>query len=263
MGGRCSKPTMGRNLIWTTSSTSAGFERKLNVLYILCYLFRFHFLFTPVPNGAAICLAHRLDSTRTALCLKPAAQWGIQGWHWHWYETFARRRFRSTGRCQIRRGIPVGMRMVVGPPANTNYASSWHEIFHGWTNEVKVLSHYAGLKPGSVTCVEAVCVFHVVQSMIGQNLAFRLLAPFRGCLRASKLWLDLAKVAVPNVARNLLRNVCTRFPSHRGITRVLASTPPGTRTGERKKESFDSSWYPQFRTSSKDLGSKTVGHLCS
>ena len=37
------------------------------------------------------------------------------------------------------------MRMVVGPPADTNWASPWHEILHGWNNKVKVLSDYAGL----------------------------------------------------------------------------------------------------------------------
>ena len=52
------------------------------------------------------------------------------------------------------------MRMVVSPPAHTNWASSpWHEILHGWNNKVQVLSDYAGLKPWSVTCVEAVWKF--------------------------------------------------------------------------------------------------------
>ena len=39
------KTNHGGNFIWTTSSTSAGFECKFNFLYILCYLFRFHFFF--------------------------------------------------------------------------------------------------------------------------------------------------------------------------------------------------------------------------
>ena len=51
------------------------------------------------------------------------------------------------------------LRMVVGPPADTNWASPWHEILHGWNNKVRVLSDYAGLKPWSVTCVEAVWKF--------------------------------------------------------------------------------------------------------
>ena len=51
------------------------------------------------------------------------------------------------------------LRMVVGPPADTNWASPWHEILHGWNNKVEVLSDYAGLKPWSVTCVEAVWKF--------------------------------------------------------------------------------------------------------
>ena len=54
----------GGNLIRTTSSTSAGFECKLNFVYIFCNLFTFHFFFTPVPNGARHFLAYRLDSTR-------------------------------------------------------------------------------------------------------------------------------------------------------------------------------------------------------
>ena len=51
------------------------------------------------------------------------------------------------------------MRMVVGPPADTNWASPWHEILPGWNNKVQVLSDYAGLTPWSVTCVEAVWKF--------------------------------------------------------------------------------------------------------
>ena len=51
------------------------------------------------------------------------------------------------------------MRRVVGPPADTNWASPWHEILHGWNKKVQVLSDYAGLKPWSVTCVEAVWKF--------------------------------------------------------------------------------------------------------
>ena len=54
---------------------------------------------------------------------------------------------------------PRLMRMVVGPPANTNLASPWHDILHGWNNKVAVLSDYAGLKPWSVTCIEAVWTF--------------------------------------------------------------------------------------------------------
>ena len=38
-------------------------------------------------------------------------------------------------------------------------ASPWHEILHGWNHKVQVLSDYAGLKPWSVTCVEAVWKF--------------------------------------------------------------------------------------------------------
>ena len=51
------------------------------------------------------------------------------------------------------------LRMVVGPPADTNWASPWHEILQGWNNKVQVLSDHAGLKPWSVTCVEAVWKF--------------------------------------------------------------------------------------------------------
>ena len=28
------------------------------------------------------------------------------------------------------------MRMIVGPPAHTNWASPWHEILNGWNNKV-------------------------------------------------------------------------------------------------------------------------------
>ena len=58
-------PRNGGNLIWTTSSTSAGFECKLNFLYILCYLFKFLFFSTPVPNRARhlFGVQARLDST--------------------------------------------------------------------------------------------------------------------------------------------------------------------------------------------------------
>ena len=51
------------------------------------------------------------------------------------------------------------MHMVVGPPANTSWASPWHEMLHGWNNKVQVLSDYAGLKPWSATCIEAVRKF--------------------------------------------------------------------------------------------------------
>ena len=51
------------------------------------------------------------------------------------------------------------MRKVVGPPTDTNWASPWHEILHGWNNKVQMLSDHAGLKPWSVTCIEAVWKF--------------------------------------------------------------------------------------------------------
>ena len=51
------------------------------------------------------------------------------------------------------------LRMVVGPPTDTNWASPWHEILHGWNNKVQMLSDHAGLKPWSVTCIEAVWKF--------------------------------------------------------------------------------------------------------
>jgi len=51
------------------------------------------------------------------------------------------------------------MCMVVGPPADTNWASPWHETLHGWNDKVQVLWDYAGLKPRSVTCIEAVWRF--------------------------------------------------------------------------------------------------------
>ena len=57
------KTSTGGNPMWTTSSTSAGFECKLTFVYIFCHLFTFHFFFTPVPNGARHFLAYRLDST--------------------------------------------------------------------------------------------------------------------------------------------------------------------------------------------------------
>ena len=51
------------------------------------------------------------------------------------------------------------MHMVVGPPADTNWVSPWHDILHGWNNKVQMLSDYAGLKSWSVTCIEAVWKF--------------------------------------------------------------------------------------------------------
>ena len=51
------------------------------------------------------------------------------------------------------------MRMVVGPPADTNSASPWHDILHGWNSRVQILSDHAGLQPWSVTCIEAVWKF--------------------------------------------------------------------------------------------------------
>ena len=57
------KTSTGGNLIWATSSTSAGSECKVNFLYIFCNLLTFHFFCTPVPNGARHFLAYRLDST--------------------------------------------------------------------------------------------------------------------------------------------------------------------------------------------------------
>ena len=58
------KANSGGNPVWTTSSTSAGFGRRVHVLHIFCYVFTFHSLFTPVPNGACHFLAYRLDSAR-------------------------------------------------------------------------------------------------------------------------------------------------------------------------------------------------------
>ena len=51
------------------------------------------------------------------------------------------------------------MRMVVGPPADTNWALPWHDILLGWNNRVQILSDHAGLQPWSVTCIEAVWKF--------------------------------------------------------------------------------------------------------
>ena len=51
------------------------------------------------------------------------------------------------------------MRMVVGPPAGTNWASPWHYILHGWNNKIRVLSDHAGVKPWSATCIKAVKKF--------------------------------------------------------------------------------------------------------
>ncbi len=36
------------------------------------------------------------------------------------------------------------MRMVVGPPADTNWVSPWHDILHGWNNKVQMLQDHAG-----------------------------------------------------------------------------------------------------------------------
>ena len=67
------------------------------------------------------------------------------------------------------------MRMVVGPPADTNWASPWHDILHGWNNRVQILSNHAGLQPWSVTCIEAVwkfasyvAILPVVDGVVGQ-----------------------------------------------------------------------------------------------
>ena len=51
------------------------------------------------------------------------------------------------------------MRMVVSPPADTNWASPWHELVQRWKNNVQLLSDYAGLKLWFVTCVEAAWKF--------------------------------------------------------------------------------------------------------
>ena len=61
------KTSTGGNLLWATSSTSAGSECKVNFLHIFCNLFTFHFFFTPVPNGARQFLAYRLDFGSTRL----------------------------------------------------------------------------------------------------------------------------------------------------------------------------------------------------
>ena len=57
----------GRNLVWTTSSTSAGFRCRVNVLQKFCYVFTFHLFFTPVLRGARHFLEYRLDSARLRL----------------------------------------------------------------------------------------------------------------------------------------------------------------------------------------------------
>ena len=58
------------------------------------------------------------------------------------------------------------MRMVVGPPADTNWASPWHDILHGWNNKAKMLSDHAGLKPWSVTCIETVLEICILCSIL-------------------------------------------------------------------------------------------------
>ena len=46
------------------------------------------------------------------------------------------------------------MRMVVGPLADTNWASPWHDILH-WSNKVQMLSDYAGLEMCLLWCTFA------------------------------------------------------------------------------------------------------------
>ena len=60
------KTSTGGNPIWTTSSTSAGFDCKLNFVYIFCNLSRFISFSRLCPMGPAIFWrtgSTRLDST--------------------------------------------------------------------------------------------------------------------------------------------------------------------------------------------------------
>ena len=66
------KTSIGGNPIWMTSSTSAGFDCKLNFVYIFCNLSRFISFSRLCPMGPAIFLAYRLDSTRLDTPAGPA-----------------------------------------------------------------------------------------------------------------------------------------------------------------------------------------------
>ena len=56
------------------------------------------------------------------------------------------------------------MRMVVGPPADTNSVSPWHGVLHGGNSKAETLSDYARMKLWPVTCMEAVwkCSSYVI-----------------------------------------------------------------------------------------------------
>ena len=75
------KTSTGRNPIWTTSSTSAGFDCKLHFVYIFCNLSRFISFSRLCPMGPAIFWragSTRLDSTLLVYQM-------LDGYHEFWF----------------------------------------------------------------------------------------------------------------------------------------------------------------------------------
>ena len=99
------KTSTGGNPIWTTSSTSAGFDCKLNFVYIFCNLSRFISFSRLCPMGPAIFWrtgSTRLDSFHIESIMHLFDQEKIQ-WHGpsdpHAYST--RKKYHAIALCPV------------------------------------------------------------------------------------------------------------------------------------------------------------------
>ena len=140
IGWMLRKTSTGGNLIWTTSSTSAGFECKLNFVYIFCNLFTFHFFFTPVPNGARhfFGVQARLDSTQP--CMPHwAACYRHRGnvKHFHIYITVCRNVEIQGALTTINPDPWQLLPMKVGPSGGKNFQGCCPKNFYGRPTRIR------------------------------------------------------------------------------------------------------------------------------
>ena len=121
------------------------------------------------------------------------------------------------------------MRMIVGPPADTNWASPWHEILHGWNNKVQVLSDYAGLKPWSVTCVEDVNFRRLLRSVVGPPSHTNWLNPWHEILHNWNVRVTryIQEAGVLTWSQRSLQQYW-HLPDARWVSRILVWRPRNT-----------------------------------
>ena len=172
------KTSTGGNLIRTTSSTSAGFECKLNFVYIFCNLFTFHFFFHACAQWGPpfFGVQARLDSTllkTDAKCAelflaccggdsenKPIADIFVQLRFFDRVITpvalFAagHRAIRMSDLCKLHFVYGQMLRMIVGPPNFVEWNAPWHDILHHWNGKAVALAQQHGLNTWSEQCLK-------------------------------------------------------------------------------------------------------------